>query len=113
MGVNEERRMTDAPSGWYADPTRRHLYRCWNGQAWTDRVSNGGTSGVDPAQMDAHTAATPPAPGTAAPAPAQTPAQQPRTATRSSSGTGLGVVLGVLITLLIMVVEIDTTGSMS
>jgi hypothetical protein len=27
------------PSGWYADPTTRHVYRYWNGFEWTDQVS--------------------------------------------------------------------------
>ncbi|MEV0271118.1 exonuclease domain-containing protein [Hamadaea sp. NPDC050747] len=33
-----------APSGWYPDPTGRHVYRFWNGSSWTDRVSPGGTA---------------------------------------------------------------------
>lgn len=30
-----------APSGWYADPTGRHVYRYWSGSMWTEYVSPG------------------------------------------------------------------------
>src|SRR5699024_6189722 len=40
-------RMT-TPPGWYADPARRHQYRYWNGQLWTDHVSGPQGTGTDP-----------------------------------------------------------------
>ena len=36
-----------APPGWFADPSRRHELRYWDGQRWTERVSDRGTQGVD------------------------------------------------------------------
>lgn len=40
--------VTSAPPAWLADPTGRHPWRWWDGQAWTDQVSDGGQPGVDP-----------------------------------------------------------------
>ncbi|HVX17692.1 MAG TPA: DUF2510 domain-containing protein [Acidimicrobiales bacterium] len=34
--------------GWYADPTRRHQHRFWDGQAWTSRVADDGLEASDP-----------------------------------------------------------------
>jgi hypothetical protein len=36
------------PTGWFADPSRRHELRYWDGQRWTDHVSDRGTQAVDP-----------------------------------------------------------------
>jgi hypothetical protein len=36
------------PAGWLADPGRRHEFRYWDGQRWTEHVSDRGTQGVDP-----------------------------------------------------------------
>jgi cytochrome P450 len=36
------------PAGWIADPMGRHELRYWDGQLWTDHVSDGGTQSVDP-----------------------------------------------------------------
>lgn len=36
------------PAGWFADPGRRHELRYWDGQRWTEHVSDHGTQGVDP-----------------------------------------------------------------
>jgi hypothetical protein len=36
------------PAGWFADPGRRHELRYWDGQRWTQHVSDGGAQGVDP-----------------------------------------------------------------
>ena len=33
---------------WYPDPGRQHQYRYWDGQVWTDHVSDNGVSAVDP-----------------------------------------------------------------
>lgn len=38
------------PPDWYPDPTRRHEHRYWNGEAWTDNVSDRGQPSVDPVQ---------------------------------------------------------------
>lgn len=34
--------------GWQPDPTTRHEYRYWDGSQWTDDVSDGGVTAVDP-----------------------------------------------------------------
>ena len=34
-------------AGWFADPGRRHELRYWDGQRWTEHVSDRGTQGVD------------------------------------------------------------------
>jgi hypothetical protein len=36
------------PAGWQPDPTGRHQYRYWDGSAFTDNVSDGGATSVDP-----------------------------------------------------------------
>jgi Protein of unknown function (DUF2510) len=36
------------PAGWFADPGRRHELRYWDGQRWTEHVSDRGIQGVDP-----------------------------------------------------------------
>jgi len=36
------------PAGWFADPGRRHELRYWDGQRWTEHISDHGTHGVDP-----------------------------------------------------------------
>jgi hypothetical protein len=39
----------NAPApGWNPDPTGRHEYRYWDGGTWTDDVSDGGATSVDP-----------------------------------------------------------------
>jgi hypothetical protein len=39
----------NAPApGWHPDPTSRHEYRYWDGGQWTDDVSDGGVTSVDP-----------------------------------------------------------------
>lgn len=35
--------------GWFADPTKRHQYRYWDGSAWTEHVADNGVQGVDAA----------------------------------------------------------------
>lgn len=37
-----------APAGWYRDPYRPSGSRHWDGQAWTDHVSHGGSVSADP-----------------------------------------------------------------
>jgi hypothetical protein len=34
--------------GWFADPSRRHELRYWDGQKWTEHVFDRGTQAVDP-----------------------------------------------------------------
>lgn len=46
-GVAGSSAATTAPS-WYADPTSRHELRYWDGQAWTDQVTDQGRQGLDP-----------------------------------------------------------------
>ena len=36
------------PAGWEPDPTGRNEYRYWDGQAWTEHVSNGPVQASDP-----------------------------------------------------------------
>ena len=38
----------DVPEGWYADPLGRHERRYWDGDEWTDDVSDDGVTGEDP-----------------------------------------------------------------
>jgi uncharacterized protein YxjI len=40
--------MSTTPANWYPDPTGRNQHRYWDGQAWTDHVSNQGITGNDP-----------------------------------------------------------------
>jgi uncharacterized RDD family membrane protein YckC len=40
--------VTQPGPGWWPDPTRRHLYRYWNGAQWTDHVADGGPTRTDP-----------------------------------------------------------------
>ena len=40
--------MVDIPAAWVADPTRRHEARYWDGERWTEHVSDAGVSGADP-----------------------------------------------------------------
>ena len=42
--------MSTTPANWYPDPTGRHQLRYWDGNAWTDHVSNNGAQGSDPVQ---------------------------------------------------------------
>ena len=35
-------------AGWHPDPTGRHQQRYWDGQTWTDAVSDGGQQSNDP-----------------------------------------------------------------
>jgi uncharacterized protein YxjI len=39
--------MTSTPANWYPDPTGRHQLRYWNGEHWTEHVSNAGQPAVD------------------------------------------------------------------
>src|SRR5829696_1581368 len=65
-------------AGWLPDPTGTHQVRYWDGASWTEHVSDGGTTGVDPLPADAPpppppvAAAAPPPPPPAAEAPATT-----------------------------------------
>jgi hypothetical protein len=37
-----------SPPRWFADPTGRHEYRYWDGEQWSEHVSDHGTSALDP-----------------------------------------------------------------
>ena len=37
-----------APAGWLADPLGRHELRYWDGERWTEHVSDGGAQATDP-----------------------------------------------------------------
>lgn len=39
---------TGTPAAWHPDPVGRHELRYWNGERWTDHVSDGGVQGTDP-----------------------------------------------------------------
>jgi len=43
--ASDAERVRDA--GWLHDPTRRHQIRYWNGQRWTERVSDNGRRTTD------------------------------------------------------------------
>lgn len=47
-----------APPAWLADPTGRHQMRYWDGQQWTDHVSNAGVQATDPVGSPATNTAT-------------------------------------------------------
>jgi hypothetical protein len=96
--------MAEQVAGWYTDPMGRFTYRFWNGSEWTDQVSNGGTSGIDPNPMDESIVTTPPAPGSQAPGPPQSASTPSVQVTQRSGGMGLGTIIGVLIGVLIVVV---------
>jgi hypothetical protein len=36
---------------WGTDPFGRHEYRYWDGREWTDHVSDGGRTSLDPASL--------------------------------------------------------------
>lgn len=42
--------MSTHPANWYPDPQGRHELRYWDGNAWTDHVSDKGITGTDPVQ---------------------------------------------------------------
>lgn len=109
--------MAQQPSGWYADPTGRHTYRYWDGSRWSSQVSDGGTAGADPMELDESVAEIPPAPGTRAPAaqPTADTSSSPRVeVTQRSSGSGLvgvlGVVIGAALVILILVMLFNNAG---
>jgi hypothetical protein len=56
-------------AGWLPDPSGGHQVRYWDGAAWTEHVSDGGTTATDPLPADA----PPPPPPVAAPAPPPPP----------------------------------------
>jgi hypothetical protein len=39
---------TEDPGSWRLDPTKRHQYRWWDGDEWTDKVSDRGVRAIDP-----------------------------------------------------------------
>jgi len=49
---------------WEPDPMHRHAYRWWDGQTWTDWVSNNGQTSVDPLHHTPSATATRPSPAT-------------------------------------------------
>lgn len=57
--------MSDAPSGWYRDPTFRHQYRYFDGAQWTHHVANEGVTAVDTPDINL----APPSPRMVPPAP--------------------------------------------
>ncbi len=40
------------PPNWYPDPSGRHHYRYWDGNAWTEQVSDNGVQSADPLQRN-------------------------------------------------------------
>ena len=40
--------MSTTPANWFQDPMKRHELRYWDGNAWTDHVSNNGIQSNDP-----------------------------------------------------------------
>jgi hypothetical protein len=50
-GAEEDDRSVEAPTApasWYSDPVKRHEYRYWNGQEWTEHVADAGAQATDP-----------------------------------------------------------------
>lgn len=56
------------PPSWQPDPMGRHELRWWDGQQWTDHVSDQGATSLDPMQAVPPTPAVTPQPGTPTPA---------------------------------------------
>jgi Protein of unknown function (DUF2510) len=53
----------NAPTpGWHPDPTRRHHYRYWDGNQWTDDVADRGVTSTDPIGLPPDPAADPTGP---------------------------------------------------
>ena len=69
-------------AGWLPDPTGTHQVRYWDGSQWTEHVSDGGTTAVDPLPADA----PPPPPPVAAPAPPPPPPAAEAPATTGRGG---------------------------
>lgn len=98
---------------WYADPSGRYQYRYWDGSQWTDQVSSGGPSALDPNPLSASMVNTPPAPGSkAAPVtPEPAPPQPAVQVSQKSGGMGFGVVLGALVALIAVIALIIVLAS--
>lgn len=95
------------PADWYTDPSGRYQHRYWNGSQWTNQVSSGGPSAIDPNPLDATVVSTPPAPGSQAQAAQQPEPAAPQPAvqvSQSSGGMGLGAVLGALVALIAVII---------
>jgi uncharacterized membrane protein YeaQ/YmgE (transglycosylase-associated protein family) len=45
-------------AGWHHDPTGRHQWRWWDGNAWTEHVASGGVASTDPIGSPSPTPAT-------------------------------------------------------
>jgi hypothetical protein len=41
-------RQASGPAGWFTDPGGRHEFRYWDGQRWTEHVSDRGALAIDP-----------------------------------------------------------------
>lgn len=54
--------MSTPSPGWNPDPTGRHEYRYWDGDDWTDDVSDDGVTAVDPLDVAAPPGGEPTAP---------------------------------------------------
>jgi uncharacterized membrane protein YhaH (DUF805 family) len=52
---------TQQGADWKADPTGKHRYRWWDGELWTDYVSDAGETSIDPLQPAPPPPTTPPA----------------------------------------------------
>lgn len=80
----------NAPTpGWHPDPTGRHEYRYWEGGVWTDDVSDGGATSVDP--VDGAAAPAAPAEPTQQYMPQPPPAQHgPQSGGFPAAGAGYG-----------------------
>ena len=78
-------------SNWYADPTGRHRLRFYDGARWTDHVSDGHRTGLDPVHAAGPRASTP----------ARSTAEPRR---RIGCLTALLAILAALVTLAVIVV---------
>jgi uncharacterized protein YxjI len=74
------------PPNWYPDPGGKHEHRYWDGQQWTEHVSDHGRQSVDPM------AATHVPAGTHAPEKVQQQVQQRAGIAPAAQGTGTGSV---------------------
>ena len=92
--------MPAPPAGWYGDPTGRFPHRYWDGRVWTEHVSSGGITSVDP--VDAEQTTPVPVAGSQLVTP--TPGTSVVVTETRTTGSPMGWVMGVLVVLAVIVV---------
>jgi hypothetical protein len=98
-------------AGWLPDPSGGHEYRYWDGVAWTDNVSDGGTTSTDPMPAAVPEPATGPAtePSAAGATPAR-PAPPPAPRRKAKSRVPIALAAAVVVLLVVGVLVIKGGG---